>query len=84
MADKDVEGNLENRLIASELSLTNINTIWDLRRLLKSSQERLKGLKQTSIHNDESMQFERAIIRGVSKEIKRLEKEALCPDPFLH
>ncbi len=77
MAGEGTTNNLENRLSPTELSLSNIHTIWDLRRLLKSSQERLEGLKKTSIPDDESMQLERAIIKGVSKEIKRLEREAL-------
>ncbi len=83
MADEDIDNDLEDRLPASELSLPNINVIWDLRRLLKSSQERLEELKKTSAPKSKSIQLERAIIRGASKEIKRLEKEALCTDPTL-
>jgi hypothetical protein len=82
MVGEDVDGNLKNRLSYPESSLSNINTIWDLRRLLKSSQERLEDLEKTSAPESKSIQLERAIIRGASKEIKRLEREALFPDVF--
>lgn len=80
MTGEDVEDKLEHCSLAIGSSLPNINRIWDLRRLLKSSQESLEKLKRTSLSDNESMQLERAIIRGVSKEIERLEREILCPD----
>jgi len=83
MTDKDAEDNLGDRSPAGELPLPNINMIWDLRILLNSSEERLSELNSGSSPDNESMQLERAIIRGVSKEIKRLEREVLYCDPFL-
>ena len=83
MDGEGAECNLENRLSATGSSLPNITTIWDLRRLLKSSQERLETLKRTSLPDNESIQLERAIIKGVSKEIKRLERGVLYCDTFL-
>ncbi len=82
MAEEVMDGNLENCLVTSESPLTNINTIWDLRKLLKSSEKRLEELKRTSIPDKESMLLDRAIIKGVSKEIKKLEREALYCDTF--
>jgi len=83
MDGEDADSSLENRLSATELSLPNINTIWDLRRLLNFSQERLEELKKTPIPDNESIELERAIIKGVSKEIKRLERGVLYFDTFL-
>ena len=80
MADEDAGSNLENRFSATELPVPNINKIWDFRRLLRSSQERLQKLRNTSSPDHGSIQLERAIIRGVSKEIRRMEKKVLCPD----
>jgi len=82
MAAKDVDSNLEDRLPGSESPLPNINKIWDLRRLLKSSQERLEELEKTSVPDHESMELERSIIKGVNKEIIRLERETLYYDVF--
>ena len=83
MDGEDADSNLENRLSATESPLPNINTIWDLRRLLKFSRERLEELKKTPIPDNESIELERAIIKGVSKEIKRLEREVLYCHTFL-
>ena len=83
MGGKDVNDDIDNRWVATRPVLTNITTIWDLKTFLKSSQERLETLKRTSLPNNESMQLERAIINGVSKEIKRLEREVLSCDIFL-
>ena len=80
MTGEDIEGNLENRLSNPEPHVPNINAIWDLRRLLKSSQKRLEELKKTPASDSKSIESERAIIRVVSKEIQRREKEALCPE----
>ena len=83
MAGEEADTNVGNRLLATESSLPNINTIWDLRRLLKFSRERLEELKKTPIPDNESIELERAIIKGVSKEIKRLEREVLYCHTFL-
>ncbi len=83
MTDECVEGNLENRLQNPEPDAPNINVTWDFRRLLKSSQKRLEELKKAPAPDIKSIELERAIIRGVSKEIRRLEKEALCTDSTL-
>jgi len=83
MDGEDADSNLGNRLSAKELSLPKFNTIWDLRRLLKFSRERLEELKKTPIPDNESIELERAIIKGVSKEIKRLERGVLYFDTFL-
>jgi len=77
MTGEDVEGNLGHCSLATGSSLPNINRIWDLRTLLNSSEKRLSELNRGSVPDNKSMQLERAIIIGVSKEIKRLEKEAL-------
>jgi len=80
MTDKDAEDNLGDRSPAGELPLPNINMIWDLRILLKSSQKRLTELGKKPSNDHELIQLEQALIKGVSREIKRLEREALCPD----
>ena len=80
MADEGIDSNLENRLLDPESYVPNINAIMDLRRLLKSSQERLEELEKTPVPDSKSIELEQAIIRGVSKEIKRLQRKALCPD----
>jgi hypothetical protein len=80
MGATGTHSNLENRLLAAEPSFPNINVIWDLRRLLKSSLQRIKELEKTSSPDEESIQLEREMVRNVSEEIKRLEKEALCPE----
>jgi hypothetical protein len=80
MADENTDSNLEDHLPDSESSVPNISRIWDLRSLLKSSQGRLEELISTSPPDHEAIQREQAIIRGVSREIKRLEKEGLYHD----
>ncbi|MBM4340058.1 MAG: hypothetical protein FJ110_10965 [Deltaproteobacteria bacterium] len=74
------DSNLENRLSAMEPFLPNFNMIWDLRILLKSSQQRLEKLKKAPARDSTSIELERAIVRGTNKEIQRREKEALCPE----
>ncbi len=80
MTDEDLDSNLENKLSNPEPYVPNINAIWDLRRLLKSSQKRIEELKKAPAPDSKSIELEQAIIRGVSKEIQRREKEALCPE----
>jgi len=81
MTGKDIESNLENPLSNLESRPPpNVNAIWDLRRLLKSSQKKLEELKKAPAPDIKSIDLERAIIRGTNKEIQRREKEALCPE----
>ena len=80
MTGEDIESNLENPLSNLESRPPNVNAIWDLRRLLKSSQKKLEELKKAPAPDIKSIDLERAIIRGTNKEIQRREKEALCPE----
>ena len=83
MTGEDVEGKLERCSLATGSSLPNINRIWDLRTLLNSSEKRFLEMNKAPLPDHESMHLERAIINGVSKEIKSLEREALWHDPVV-
>lgn len=83
MANEGAEGNLGTCLSNSDSYTPSINVIWDLRRLSKSSQKKLEELKKAPAPDSKSIELEQAIIRGVSREIRRLEKEALCTVPTL-
>ena len=77
MTDEDEDHGFEDCSFVMSPSSPNLERIGDLRTLLNSSKKRILDLKNAAVPDRDSLHLEQAIIKGVTIEIAKLEKEIL-------